>query len=112
MEKLQTQTRGRGQFVGELYTGQTGRLVAGFLCPSTDYHFLVDVLRRAFYRWLTVKRAAEHRRLTHQRKEAQLRQILITSAWDRWREKFKEEKLRPLVRLSLRKHVSKLTTWG
>jgi len=74
--------------------------------------FFVDILRRAFYRWLTVKRAVEHRRLTHQRKEAQLRQILITSAWDKWRERFKEERLRPLVRTSMQNHVSKLTAWN
>lgn len=58
---------------------------------------LIDVLRRAFHRWLTVKRAAEHRRLNHERKEAQLRQLAITSAWEKWRERFKEERLRPLV---------------
>ncbi|KJA20236.1 hypothetical protein HYPSUDRAFT_1092898 [Hypholoma sublateritium FD-334 SS-4] len=55
-----------------------------------------DVLRRAFQRWLTAKRAAEHRRINHERKEAHLRQVAITSAWERWRERFKEEKLRPL----------------
>ncbi|KAF9532236.1 Sfi1 spindle body protein-domain-containing protein [Crepidotus variabilis] len=55
-----------------------------------------DSLRRAFQRWLTAKRASEHRRLTHQKKEAQLRQVLIVSAWDKWREKFREERLRPL----------------
>jgi len=57
-----------------------------------------DSLRRAFHRWLTVKRAVEHRRLMHQRKVAQIRQILLISAWERWRERFKEERLRPLVR--------------
>ena len=57
-----------------------------------------DVLRRIFQRWLTVKRAAEHRRINHERKEAHLRQVAITSAWERWRERYKEEKLRPLVR--------------
>lgn len=57
-----------------------------------------DVLRRIFQRWLTVKRAVEHRRINHERKEAHLRQVAITSAWERWRERYKEEKLRPLVR--------------
>jgi len=55
-----------------------------------------DVIRRAFHKWLTAKRAAEHRRLTHQRKEAHLRQVAITSAWEKWRERFKDERLRPL----------------
>ncbi|KDR81550.1 hypothetical protein GALMADRAFT_113988 [Galerina marginata CBS 339.88] len=55
-----------------------------------------DLLSRTFHRWLAAKRTAEHRRLTHQRKEAQLRQITITSAWERWRERFREERLRPL----------------
>ena len=57
-----------------------------------------DVLRRIFQRWLTVKRAVEHRRINHERKEAHLRQVAITSAWERWRERYKEKKLRPLVR--------------
>ncbi|KAF8959025.1 hypothetical protein BDZ97DRAFT_1923172 [Flammula alnicola] len=55
-----------------------------------------DVLSRAFHRWLSVKRSVAHRRLTHQHKEAQLRQLAITSAWEKWRERFKEERLRPL----------------
>jgi protein SFI1 len=33
----------------------------------------------------------------HQRKVAQIRQILLISAWERWRERFREERLRPLV---------------
>ncbi|PPQ78073.1 hypothetical protein CVT25_015607 [Psilocybe cyanescens] len=55
-----------------------------------------DILKRAFVRWMTAKRSIEHRRSTHQRKEAQLRQLAITSAWEKWRERFKEERLRPL----------------
>ncbi|KAF9480103.1 hypothetical protein BDN70DRAFT_877988 [Pholiota conissans] len=54
------------------------------------------VLHRAFHHWLNAKREAEHRRLVHQRKEAQLRQLAITSAWEKWRERFKEIQLRPL----------------
>jgi protein SFI1 len=68
----------------------------GFLC-NAQCLTSIDVIRRAFHKWLTAKRAAEHRRLTHQRKEAHLRQVAIISAWEKWRERFKEERLRPLV---------------
>jgi HD superfamily phosphohydrolase len=57
-----------------------------------------DTLRRTFYRWLAAKRALEHRRQTYQRKEALVRRTIIITAWERWREKFMEEKLQPLVR--------------
>ncbi|KAJ3505555.1 hypothetical protein NLJ89_g7354 [Agrocybe chaxingu] len=56
-----------------------------------------DLLRRTFYRWIASRRLAEHRRVTHQRKEAHLRQVAIVTAWDKWRERFKEERLRPLA---------------
>ena len=56
------------------------------------------ILRRTFHRWLAAKRALEHRRQTHQRKEALLRRTIIITAWERWRERFMEEKLQPLVR--------------
>ncbi|KAF4614733.1 hypothetical protein D9613_003001 [Agrocybe pediades] len=55
-----------------------------------------ELMRQAFQRWLTAKRAAEHRRINHQRKEAHVRQVIITTAWEKWRERFKEERLRPL----------------
>jgi len=55
-----------------------------------------DILRRAFHRWLAAKRAREHRRQTYQRKEALLRRTIIITAWERWRERFMEEKLQPL----------------
>lgn len=47
---------------------------------------------------MAAKRALEHRRLTYQRREALLRRTIIITAWERWREKFMEEKLQPLVR--------------
>ena len=56
------------------------------------------ILRQTFHRWLAAKRAREHRRQTHQRKEALLRRTIIITAWERWRERFMEEKLQPLVR--------------
>jgi protein SFI1 len=47
---------------------------------------------------LAAKRALEHRRQTYQRKEALLRRTIIITAWEKWRERFMEEKLQPLVR--------------
>ena len=70
-------------------------------CVKTIIDFFFshgDILRRTFHRWLAAKRAREHRRQTYQRKEALLRRTLIITAWERWRERFMEEKLQPLVR--------------
>ena len=70
------------------------------VCKNNHWPFFSreDILRRAFHRWLAAKRAREHRRETYQRKEALLRRTIIITAWERWRERFMEEKLQPLVR--------------
>lgn len=93
---IQTEHRG-SQLIGELSSGETRRCAHNAYIYRLMLTMGVDVLRRAFQHWLTAKRAAEHRRINHERKEAHLRQVAITSAWERWRERFKEEKLRPLV---------------
>ncbi|KII88582.1 hypothetical protein PLICRDRAFT_698940 [Plicaturopsis crispa FD-325 SS-3] len=53
-------------------------------------------IRRMFHRWLTAARSARHRRLTLQRKEDELRLSLIAVTWDKWRDRFNDEKLRPI----------------
>lgn len=58
-------------------------------------------IRRMFHRWLAAARASQHRRVTLQQKEEEMKQTAITTAWDRWRDCFKDEKLRPIVRLSV-----------
>jgi protein SFI1 len=50
-----------------------------------------------FYRWLSATRSARHRRVTLQRKEDQMNAACVAIAWDKWRERFVDEKLRPIV---------------
>lgn len=50
-----------------------------------------------FHRWLSSAKTSRHRRLVLQEREEELRLIIQEKAWDRWREKFKAERLRPLV---------------
>lgn len=57
----------------------------------------LGLLRHAFRRWLAHARSVEKRRQAHEQKEEQMRQLIITNAWEKWRERFKEERLRPLV---------------
>ncbi|TRM57576.1 hypothetical protein BD626DRAFT_574365 [Schizophyllum amplum] len=55
-----------------------------------------EFVRRVFSRWATAARAARHRRVTLQDREAEMKLVMLSSAWDKWREKFKGEKLRPI----------------
>jgi hypothetical protein len=57
----------------------------------------VESIRRMFYRWLSAARAARRRRLLLQAKEEELKFAAIAAAWDKWRERFKDGRLRPLV---------------
>jgi len=57
-----------------------------------------------FYKWITAARSTRRRRLLLEEKEAELKISMIASTWDKWRYRFKEEKLRPLVRFL---HVDK-----
>ena len=50
-----------------------------------------------FHRWFAAARSTRHRRLTLQRKEDQMKLATITFVWDKWRDQFISEKLRPMV---------------
>jgi protein SFI1 len=58
-------------------------------------------LRRIFYRWLSAARASRHRRVTLQQKEAELKHGWLEAAWDKWRDRYLHEKLRPLVSVKM-----------
>lgn len=64
-------------------------------------------MRRMFHRWLSAAKTSRHRRLVLQEREEELRMNLLEKAWDKWREKFKAERLRPLVGIQ---HVPE-TVW-
>ncbi|TFK42645.1 Sfi1 spindle body protein-domain-containing protein [Crucibulum laeve] len=55
-----------------------------------------DNVRRVFSRWLASARATRYRRLTLQRREDQLKLATSLAAWDKWRDRFIDEKLRPI----------------
>lgn len=51
-----------------------------------------------FYRWLAAARKARHRRLYLQQKEDELKSTVLAAAWDKWRERFLDIRLQPVVR--------------
>ncbi|KAF9457172.1 hypothetical protein BDZ94DRAFT_1273913 [Collybia nuda] len=53
-------------------------------------------IRRIFYRWSSLARTHRHRRITLQKKEDEIKLSLIMLAWDRWRDRFSDDKLRPI----------------
>lgn len=58
-----------------------------------------------FYRWLSAARSANRRRLTLQRKEKEMKAACVAVTWDRWRERFVNEKLRLIVSLIYLNHA-------
>ncbi|KAH8833803.1 hypothetical protein DL96DRAFT_1578456 [Flagelloscypha sp. PMI_526] len=53
-------------------------------------------VRKSFQRWLAATRAARYRRVTAERQEKEKRLKLLHWAWDKWRDQYLDEKLRPL----------------
>ena len=54
-----------------------------------------------FHRWLTAARARRHKRIILREKELELDRASVQVAWDRWRERYMDEKLRPLVSFAI-----------
>jgi len=54
-----------------------------------------------FHRWLTAARARRHKRIILREKELELDRASVRVAWDRWRERYMDEKLRPLVSFAI-----------
>lgn len=55
-----------------------------------------ETIRRTFHKWLAAARASRHRRKVLQEKEAEIKRASLAAAWDKWRERFKDERLRPI----------------
>ncbi|RDB21456.1 hypothetical protein Hypma_011541 [Hypsizygus marmoreus] len=51
---------------------------------------------RLFNRWLNLARITRHRRITLKEKEDEMKFSVIASAWDKWRDRFSDERLRPI----------------
>lgn len=54
-------------------------------------------MRRLFYRWLSAARDSRHRRLLVQKGEDEMRRAAMARAWNKWRERYQDAKLQPLV---------------
>ncbi|KAI6144823.1 Sfi1 spindle body protein-domain-containing protein [Pisolithus thermaeus] len=56
-----------------------------------------ETMRRVFHRWLALARARHQRRTILREKELTFVRASLQATWDRWREKFIKEKLRPMA---------------
>ncbi|KAH7912247.1 hypothetical protein BJ138DRAFT_1178988 [Hygrophoropsis aurantiaca] len=54
-------------------------------------------IRRMFYRWLAAARARRRKRVTLREKEAEFDRASVAAAWDKWRDRFMDEKMRPIA---------------
>ncbi|KAF9246283.1 hypothetical protein BU15DRAFT_85063 [Melanogaster broomeanus] len=54
-------------------------------------------MRRMFHKWLAAARARHHKRLLLRERQAEFDRASMQVAWDRWREKYVEDKLRPIA---------------
>ena len=61
--------------------------------------YLAENMRKMFYRWLAAARKARHRRLYLQEREDEFKLTVVAAAWDKWRERFLDIRLQPMVRL-------------
>ena len=59
--------------------------------------FFTENMRRMFYKWLAAARKVRHKRVVLQEREIEMQKIQLENAWDKWRGRFQEEKLIPLV---------------
>ncbi|KAF7305124.1 CTLH domain-containing protein [Mycena kentingensis (nom. inval.)] len=67
------------------------RLMESYLIVKRE-----EQLRRVFMRWLTAMRKARHRRVTLEKREAEVNYRVIVGAWEKWRERARERELRPI----------------
>ncbi|KAF5365583.1 hypothetical protein D9758_003196 [Tetrapyrgos nigripes] len=70
-------------------------------------------VRRLFHHWLSAARMSRNRRITLAAREEEMKFATIAVAWDRWRERFKDERLRPLEHISTvqNKEALKYRAW-
>ena len=59
--------------------------------------FLPENMKKMFYRWLASAKKSRYRRLQLQAKEEEFKLTVIAGAWDRWRERFQDIRLQPMV---------------
>jgi protein SFI1 len=62
-----------------------------------DHLMFTESIRRIFHNWLNRARTTRQRRIILQQKEDEIKLSVISSAWDKWRDRFCEERLGPIV---------------
>ena len=55
-------------------------------------------MRKMFTKWLGAARSARRRRVTLQQCEEEMKRTRLLILWDKWRERYQDIQLRPLVR--------------
>ncbi|KAJ7685133.1 hypothetical protein DFH06DRAFT_1157556 [Mycena polygramma] len=69
-----------------------------------------EQLGKFFRRWLSTARTTRHRRRTLDRNEDKFKFIFVSTAWDKWRDRFKQQRLQPVeYEVILKGHKSTLT---
>ncbi|KAF8628451.1 hypothetical protein AX15_003966 [Amanita polypyramis BW_CC] len=68
------------------------------LLESYQYVKREECLRKFLHRWLAATRVTRRRRFTLGEKEEEISSMFLIKAWDKWRERFVEEKLRTMER--------------
>ena len=58
---------------------------------------ITENMRKMFYRWLSAAKKARHKRVQLQAKEEEFKLTVVAGAWDKWRERFLDIRLQPLV---------------
>ncbi|KIM62097.1 hypothetical protein SCLCIDRAFT_15938 [Scleroderma citrinum Foug A] len=56
-----------------------------------------ETMRRIFHRWLSAARSRHQRRTLLREKELRFDRVAVQVAWDKWRDKYIHEKLRPIA---------------
>ena len=54
-------------------------------------------MRKMFTKWLGAARTARRRRVTLQQCEEEMKRTRLLIVWDKWRERYQDIRLRPLV---------------
>ncbi|KAJ7156026.1 hypothetical protein C8R43DRAFT_1087387 [Mycena crocata] len=79
------------------WKGARGRQIEEVsLMESYQFVKREENIRKFFYRWLSAARTTRHRRLTLEKKEDDIKFGLISVAWDKWRDRFKDQRLQPI----------------
>ncbi|EJD06031.1 uncharacterized protein FOMMEDRAFT_145354 [Fomitiporia mediterranea MF3/22] len=79
------------------------------LMQSYQYVKREEMMRRMFFKWHAAAKTNRHRRIVLQEREEEMKLIITERAWDKWRERYKAERLRPLeYKLAIQLEKSRL----